>query len=139
MVRLIATYLATGVAFAAVDAVWLTQFGPGLYRPTLDAVLRDPADPLNLPAAVVFYLVYIAGIVVRAIWPNRDKPLMQTTITGGLLGAMAYATYDLTNQATLKVWATQITLLDILWGTFLTGVCATAGGWVLRRMSPKAV
>ena len=135
MLRLIATYLATGVAFAAVDAVWLTQFGPGLYRPTLDAVLRDPSDPLNLPAAVVFYLVYIAGILVLAIWPNRDKPLRQTTITGGLLGGLAYATYDLTNQATLKVWSTQITVLDIIWGTFLTGVCATVGGFVLRKLT----
>ncbi len=135
MLRLIAAYLATGVAFAAVDAVWLTQFGPGLYRPTLDAVLRDPADPLNLPAAVVFYLVYILGILVLAIWPNRDKPLLTTTVTGGLLGAMAYATYDLTNQATLKVWSTQITLADIAWGTFLTAVGATVGGWTLRKLT----
>jgi uncharacterized membrane protein len=135
MLRLIAVYLATGVAFAVVDAVWLTQVGPGLYRPTLDAVLRPPDDPLNLPAAIVFYLVYIAGIVVLAIWPNRDKPLRQTTVTGALLGALAYATYDLTNQATLEVWSTRITVMDVIWGTFLTGVCATAGGWVLRRMT----
>jgi len=133
MLRLIATYLATGVTFAVVDAVWLTQFGPGLYRPALDAVLRDPADPLNLPAAVVFYLGYIAGILALVTWPNRDKPLVKTTLNGALLGAMAYATYDLTNHATLKVWSTQITVLDILWGTFLTGVSATVGGWVLRR------
>ena len=135
MIRLIAAYLATGVAFALVDAVWLTQFGPGLYRPTLDAVLRPPDDPLNLPAAIAFYLMYIAGILALAIWPNRDKPLRETTITGAMLGAMAYATYDLTNQATLEVWSTTITLADIAWGTFLTGTCATVGGWVLRRLS----
>ena len=135
MIRLIAAYLATGVAFALVDAVWLTQFGPGLYRPTLDAVLRPPDDPLNLPAAIAFYLMYIAGILALAIWPNRDKPLRETTITGAMLGAMAYATYDLTNQATLEVWSTTITLADIAWGTFLTATCATVGGWVLRRLS----
>ena len=135
MIRLIAAYLATGVAFALVDAVWLTQFGPGLYRPTLDAVLRPPDDPLNLPAAVAFYLVYIAGILALAIWPNRDKPLRETTVTGAMLGAMAYATYDLTNQATLETWSTTITLADIAWGTFLTAVCATVGGFVLRRLT----
>lgn len=134
MIRLIATYLATGLTFAAIDAVWLTQVGPGLYRPTLDAVLRPTDDPLNLPAAVAFYLMYILGILVLAIRPTADKPLRQTTITGGLLGAMCYATYDLTNQATLKVWSTQITVMDVMWGTFLTGACATAGGWVYRRM-----
>jgi uncharacterized membrane protein len=134
MIRLIASYLATGLTFAAIDAVWLTQVGPGLYRPTLDAVLRPTDDPLNLPAAVVFYLMYILGILVLAIRPTADKPLRQTTITGGLLGAMCYATYDLTNQATLKVWSTQITVMDVMWGTFLTGACATVGGWVYRRI-----
>lgn len=135
MIRLIAAYLATAVAFAAVDAVWLTQFGPGLYRPTLDPVLRPPDDPLNLPAAVVFYLVYILGVIALAVWPTRDKPLRATAVTGGMLGAMAYATYDLTNQATLKVWSTQITVIDILWGTFITAVGATVGGFVLRRLT----
>ena len=69
-----------------------------------------------------------------AIWPTRDKPLIKTTLTGAMLGGLCYATYDLTNQATLKVWATHITLIDIAWGTFLTAVGATAGGLVIRRM-----
>jgi len=131
MLRLAATYLATGLSFAALDFVWLTQVGPKVYRPTLDSVL---ADQPNLPAAIIFYLVYVLGVVVLAVWPTRSQTLTRTAITGGLLGAMAYATYDLTNQATLKVWATSITLTDIAWGTFVTAVGASAGGWVLRRM-----
>lgn len=134
MIRLIATYLATAVAFAALDYVWLTQFGPNLYRPTLDSVLRPENDPVNFPAAIIFYFVYIAGVLALAIWPTRDKPLIKTTLTGAMLGGLCYATYDLTNQATLKVWSTQITLTDIVWGTFLTAVGATVGGWVFRRM-----
>jgi uncharacterized membrane protein len=132
MIRLIAAYLAAAVAFAAVDYVWLTQFGPKLYFPTLDAVALPSA---RMGPAVVFYLVYIAGIIALAVWPRRDDPLIKTTLTGALLGAMCYATYDLTNQATLKVWATQITVIDILWGTFVTAVGATVGGLVLRRLS----
>lgn len=137
MLRLIATYLATAIAFAAVDYVWLSQIGPRVYHPTLDEVLRPISDPVDFPAAIAFYVTYILGILLLAIWPNRDKPLRQTTITGALLGAMAYATYDLTNQATLKVWATRITLADIAWGTFLTAVAATVGGFVLRRMTRR--
>ena len=129
--KLAATYLATGAAFAAVDAIWLTRMGPGLYRPTLDPLL---ADQPRLGVAVIFYLAYVAGIVALAIWPNRGAPVLQTAITGAMLGAMAYATYDLTNQATLKVWATKITVLDIGWGTFLTAAAATAGGLVLQRL-----
>lgn len=135
MIRWVATYLAIGLTFAAVDAIWLTQVGPGLYRPTLDPVLRPTDDPLNLPAAVVFYLVYILGVLLLAVRPNAEKPLLQTTVTGGLLGGLCYATYDLTNQATLKAWSTQITVLDIAWGTVLTASCATVGGWVWRRMA----
>ena len=82
---------------------------------------------MNPPAAIVFYLVYVLGVVVLAILPNKDAGLGKTALTGAMLGAFAYATYDLTNQATLKVWATRITLIDICWGTFLTAVGASAG------------
>ena len=131
MRRLIVTYLATGLAFAAVDYVWLTQFGPKLYFPTLDPVALPSA---RLGPAAVFYFAYIAGVLALAVWPNRDKPLIKTTLTGAMLGAMCYATYDLTNQATLKVWSTQITIIDITWGTFITAFGATVGGYVLRKM-----
>ena len=138
MLRLIVTYVVTALAFAAVDFVWLSQIGPKVYHPTLDPVLRPAADPVDLPAAIVFYLAYMAGLVAIAVWPRRNDPLIKTTITGAILGAMCYATYDLTNQSTLKVWATSITIADVLWGTFVTAVGATVGGWVLRRMTPKA-
>lgn len=131
MIRLIATYFATALAVLALDIVWLTQFGPKVYFPTLDPVALPSA---RLAPAVVFYFAYILGIFALAIWPTRDKPLLKTTVTGGMLGALCYATYDLTNQATLKVWSTHITLIDITWGTFLTAVGATVGGWVFRRM-----
>ena len=130
MVRIVIAYLAMGVAFAAVDYVWLTQIGPGIYHPTLDDVVLPAA---RLGPAVVFYFVYIAGVMALAVWPTRNESLARTALTGGMLGAMAYATYDLTNQATLKVWATHITMADILWGTFITAFGATVGGYVLRR------
>lgn len=131
MRRLILTYLATGVAFAAVDYIWLTQFGPKVYFPTLDPVALPSA---RLGPAAVFYFAYIVGVMALAIWPNRDKPLLKTTLTGAMLGAMCYATYDLTNQATLKVWSTHITIIDITWGTFITAFGATVGGWVFRHL-----
>lgn len=131
MIRLIATYVATALAVLALDIVWLTQFGPKVYFPTLDPVALPSA---RIGPAAVFYFVYIAGILALAVWPTRDKPLTRTTLTGAMLGGLCYATYDLTNQATLKVWATQITLIDIAWGTFLTAVGATVGGLVVRRL-----
>lgn len=130
------TYLATGLAFAIVDAVWLTMVGPKLYRPTLDPVL---AQGFNLPAAIIFYLIYIGGILLLAILPTvrEGGGLQQAAFTGALLGFMAYATYDLTNQATLKVWSWKITVADIGWGTFLTAVSAAAGFAAYRWASGR--
>ena len=131
MLRLIATYFATALAVLALDIVWLTQFGPKVYFPILEPVALPTA---RIGPAAVFYFLYIAGVLALAIWPTRDKPLIRTTLTGAMLGGLCYATYDLTNQATLKVWATHITLIDIAWGTVLTAVGATVGGLVIRRM-----
>jgi uncharacterized membrane protein len=106
MLKYLITYLGAGLSIAALDAVYLTVAGQRVYRPTLDYAL---ADKPALPAVIAFYLMYVAGVVVLAILPNRDADLGKAARTGALLGAFGYATYDLTNQATLKVWATRIT------------------------------
>lgn len=132
MLKYIIAYLGTGLVFAAIDAVWLTFSNARLYRPTLDPVL---ADEVNLKAAAVFYLVYILGIMALAVSPATSWTKAMTN--GAMVGALAYATYDLTNQATLKVWATKITVADIAWGTFVTSLAATAGYFVLRWARAK--
>ncbi|WP_310538567.1 DUF2177 family protein [Phenylobacterium sp.] len=132
MLKYIIAYLATGLVFAAVDAVWLTWSNERLYRPTLNPVL---ADEVNLKAAAVFYVVYILGIMALAVSPATSWTKAMTT--GAILGAVCYATYDLTNQATLKVWSTKITLADITWGAFVTALAATAGYLALRWARAK--
>lgn len=129
--KFVAAYLASGLTFAALDAVWLTLAGPRLYRPALDPVL---ADRFNLPAAVAFYLIYIAGVIGLAVLPaaREGAGLARAAGYGAFLGFVAYATYDLTNQATLRVWALKVTLADIAWGTILTG-CAAAAGYAAYR------
>ncbi len=130
MLKYIVTYLGTGVVFALIDLVWLMNANARVYRPTLDPVL---ADQVNLTAAAIFYLVYILGIVVMAVVPaGRDGSWKLGAQKGAMLGAFAYATYDLTNQATLKVWATHITVADIAWGTFVTGTSCAIGVLIWR-------
>lgn len=132
MRRAVGAYLAVGLTLAGLDAVWLTQVGPRLYRPALDAVLADRPD---MGAAVVFYLGYVLGVTALAAWPARS--VASAALRGAGLGAMAYGTYDLTNQATLKVWSAWITLADVAWGASLTAVAATAGALALRRLAPR--
>jgi uncharacterized membrane protein len=123
--RYLAAYMGAGVAFGGLDAVWLTLTSASLYRPALHQILIDGFRPV--PAAL-FYLVYLAGVVIFAVAPAvRARRWRVATGMGALFGFFAYATYDLTNQATLTVWATQITLLDLAWGSFVTAVGATAG------------
>jgi uncharacterized membrane protein len=133
MLKYLITYLGMGVSFAALDFVYLSIAGSKVDRPLLDYALAEKPD---LPAAVAFYLTYILGVLLLAVLPNKDASLAKTARTGALLGAFGYATYDLTNQATLKIWATRITLIDISWGTFLTCVGASVG-YLLWRWSAK--
>jgi uncharacterized membrane protein len=132
VLQYLGAYLATGLAFGLLDAVYLTVAGQKVYRPTLEYAL---ADKPHMPTAIVFYLVYILGILLLAVLPNRDGGLGRVAVTGAILGAMCYATYDLTNQATLKAWSTRITLIDISWGTFVSAAGASAGYLAWRWMA----
>lgn len=120
-------YVAVLVAFLAIDAVWLATMSSVLYRPTLGDILLDVP---RWGPAIVFYLVYPIGIVVFAVSPAvKLGSVQQAALLGALFGALAYATYDLTNYATLKNWSLTITIADIAWGAVLSGVAASGGYW----------
>jgi uncharacterized membrane protein len=124
-------YLAALVAFVALDMVWLGTMVSRLYRPTLGDILLTA---VNLPPAIAFYLLYPVGLVHFAILPAaRSGRLGEALINGALLGFFTYATYDLTSQATLRNWTTQLTLADIAWGTVLGAVAAAASFWAASK------
>ena len=86
-------------------------------------------------AAIAFYLIYVAGIVALAIVPAlRESSGMRAVAMGATLGFVAYATYDLTNQATLRVWPLHLTLIDLAWGTLLTAAASWGGYWLASRV-----
>ncbi|ARM91654.1 hypothetical protein RHEC894_PD00148 (plasmid) [Rhizobium sp. CIAT894] len=132
MKTVITAYLATGIAFLIVDAIWLTTMADLLYRP----LLGDKLEPQFLVApAICFYLIYVAGIVFFAVLPALESGgLAKAALNGAVLGLVAYTTYDLTNQATLKDWPLAITLADIPWGAFVTALGASAGFMVASRV-----
>lgn len=124
-------YAVTFVVFMAIDAVWLTTMASRLYQPTIGHLLAPEPDLL---AALVFYLIYIMGMVVFAVRPaQRDASLKAPAARGALFGFVAYATYDLTNQATLQNWPWMVTFIDLVWGTFLTGTATWAAKAFLQR------
>ncbi len=104
--------------FLAIDAVWLGLVAPKFYRKHIGDLL---ADKPNLVAAAVFYVLYMIGVVVFAINPALEEDSLQRALgLGALLGLVMYATYDLTNQATLKIWSTKVTVVDMIWGSLIT-------------------
>jgi uncharacterized membrane protein len=107
MIRSLAAYFGAAVVFIALDAVWLTLTGATLYRPALAPLLAD--QPRLVPAAL-FYVVYLAGLALFAVKPAlRTRRWWSAPVHGAAFGLVAYATYDLTNQATLKLWSTEVT------------------------------
>ena len=116
-------YAVTAAVFLALDAVWLGTMADRLYRPAIGHLM---APSFALAPAALFYVLYVAGIVFFAVSPamGMRRPVLAALGLGALLGLLAYATYDLTNQATLKDWPWQVTLADLAWGSFVTGTSA---------------
>ena len=128
----IVAFIAAAVAFGALDALWLGWAGPNFYRPRLGDIL---ADSFRMAPALVFYTAYIAAIVWFAVRPGIANGLGAAALNGALLGAICYATYDLTNQATLKQWSTTVTIADICWGAFATAIAATVATFAATKLA----
>ncbi len=126
-------YLVSGIAFLALDAVWLGTMGSALYRSQLGNLMLDK---FLLAPAIAFYAVYPVGIATFAVGPALQAASGAVAFGYGLLfGFLAYCTYNLTNMATLRGWSPLITGIDIVWGAVATGAAAFAGYWIMRALN----
>lgn len=133
MTKYLIAYVSAAVIFGALDFMWLRWAGENFYRPVIGEIM---ADEFRLAPAAAFYFLYLTGMVWFAIKPGLETGQVATALLNGvLLGALCYATYDLTSQAVLKVWATKISLVDICWGAFATGTSAAIATWVTLRFT----
>ncbi len=121
-------YGAAALVMAGLDFLWLRLTAEPLYHRALGGLM---ADKPNMSAAVAFYLIYVLGIVVFAVKPALLSGDWQGALwRGALFGFIAYATYDLTNLATLNNWPLKVSLIDMAWGTILTGTAASLSATV---------
>lgn len=129
----VAGYLAFLVAFGICDAIWLGTMASKLYRPALGDLLLEQVR--YWPAAL-FYFGFPLGVVHFALMPAlRDGSAGAALLNGALIGLLAYATYDLTNYATLRPWTLTITLVDLVYGTVVVGLCTWVAFVIVRRLA----
>jgi uncharacterized membrane protein len=103
--------------FFVIDMLWLVLVAKSFYQEQIGFLMKPD---INWPAAIIFYLLFISGLVIFVISPAFEKhSWIHAILFGGLFGLITYATYDLTNLATLKDWPLLVTVVDLIWGTIL--------------------
>ena len=130
MIYYLKLYLACLVVFFAVDMVWLGLVATSFYKKHLGFLM---APTINWYAAIIFYLLFILGILVFVVLPGiKENSLLNTILRAAFFGLITYATYDLTNLATIKDWPLTVTLVDLVWGMVLSTIVSVAGFYVAK-------
>jgi len=133
MNKYLAGYVVAAAVLVALDMLWLGVVARSTYQQAIGHLM---AERPSIVAAVVFYALYPAGLVVFVLLPQASDPAWgRTLLMGALFGFFAYATYDLTNLATLKDWPVHLTLIDMAWGSLLSALAAVAGKAALNWAS----
>jgi uncharacterized membrane protein len=127
---IVITYLLTFMVFLTIDMLWLGVIAKNLYKKYLGDFL---SDRVNWHAAFIFYIIYVVGILIFAIYPAVNKGSAYNAILmGALFGFFTYATYDLTNLATLRGWPLLIVFIDIIWGSILCALVSLSGFYIVN-------
>ncbi len=129
LIQILTLYVVSVPIFFIIDMVWLGVVARDFYAARLGHLLGE----VNWPAAIIFYLVFLVGLTFFATYPAAlTNDVMKALMLGALFGFFTYATYDLTNLATLRDWPLSVTLVDMLWGTVLGGSVAALTVYVTR-------
>ena len=127
------SFLATFAVMAVLDGIWLLVVARSFYRQHLGFLM---ADTPNWAAAGAFYVIYAVGVTVFATQAGvEDASVLTAAWRGALFGLVAYATYDLTNMATLRGWPTIVTVVDMAWGTALSAAVAAAATFIVLQLT----
>ena len=130
--RIFLTYIVSVPVFFIVDMIWLGVIAKGFYRKALESLITPD---INWIAAIIFYLLFLVGVLIFALLPGMERRSLVYTIgMAALFGFIAYATYDLTNLATLRNWPLMLSIVDMIWGSFLSASTATMTYLIMSRI-----
>ena len=118
--------------FLAIDMIWLGLIAKNFYAKQIGFLMKSN---INWLAAVIFYLLFIVGLVIFVIAPAMQKnSWLQALLLGALFGLIAYATYDLTNLATIKSWPILVTIIDLIWGMTVAGLVSVISFFIATKI-----
>lgn len=133
LLKTLMLYFSTLAVCLGIDLIWLSLMNSRFYKPHLAGLM---SDKVNWPPALLFYVLFTIGMLVLVVLPAVDRgSWIRAMVMGGLLGMVAYATYDLSNLATLKNWPIILTIVDILWGTVLSAAVGSVSYFIARALS----
>ena len=132
MQRLAIAYVVTGLIFLTLDGGWIALMGPALYKPEIGPLL---AEKVRAAPAVLFYLLYLVGLIYFCVAPNLETGWAKAAISGAVLGLVAYGAYDLTCQAVMKTWSSKVSVADIIWGAVASAAASAAGVAITRAVA----
>ena len=131
MWHIVRNYALTFVVFLVIDMVWLLFISKNLYADKLGYLM---ATKVNFSAAILFYLIFIAGLLFFVLYPALQRNSWTFALfAGAFFGLVTYATYDLTNLATIRDWPLLITVIDLIWGSFISAVTATLSYFLIHK------
>lgn len=132
---LLKSYLSSFAIFLVIDLIWLGFIAKNLYAKHLGFIM---AKNINWTAAIIFYMIFVGGILFFVVNPALEKDSMSyAIIVGALFGFITYATYDLTNLATLEDWPLFITIVDLIWGSFLSASTSLGSFYIIKTFFLK--
>ena len=133
MSKAVWAYIGALLAFLVLDGLWLGLLMSSTYKELLGSLML--AQPKWGPA-IVFYLLYVLGVVVFVVLPALARAsARRAALAGAFFGLVAYGTYDMTNWATLQGWSAQLALMDMAWGGLLTCLASLSGYWAARKLA----
>lgn len=124
-------FLITFLVFIIIDGIWLGLIASDFYAQQLAQLMTDD---VNWGAAIIFYVLFIIGLLYFVLLPFQKETLSKVFFRGAFFGLITYATYDLTNMATLKDWPILVSVVDLVWGSLLGGATSFLSLWIYRRL-----
>ncbi len=132
MIHYLRNFIITFSVFMTIDLIWIGFIARKFYKAQLGFIMTEN---VNWTAAVIFYVIFIVGMLYFATYPSLETgSAFKALLIGAFFGLITYATYDLTNLATLKNWPLFITIMDILWGMFLCGFTNLISFLIIKRL-----